>query len=578
MLLCISDTSSSTPARPAVTQSTRRRWLRVSRGAGSSSCPNRAGGRAGSGDRRRAADGRRCCSSFLGPSRWGRRARAGDGVGAGSARRRTADRRNGRGEPDRPREGGRGPLPRAGRRGAGRFVRHTGGGRAEMQGEGRGVAGAGHEGRAGARVPASGEPDEDGPVGRGVRHGQATHLGRPERAERLDHDGLAAHSQGDLQRPGRQRCRRDGGDATAGGQGNQLHAALRWAGIDIGMIDVAVRKIFITPRTWITVRSGVLRGSSSSAAAVGHGPPDRVRSGRLRHDRWRVDPRTGPFDRGCCAERSTQMQVRRARGSILAALLGLAVLPAALPLGLPVGRQAVDVVVDISGAAGTLLVVRHAGTAPVTVDTTVLTGPAVRGWWVDGTTGAERRRRRADPGSGRHASSPGHRRRCRPRLDARDRRHDPRSRAARLTPCSVDRRSRWSHARRRGHAPRVGSARGPDQGGRGARGGRVRRLAARAHRPALPALRRRRSARRVDGRGQPSRARRVPVPPGAARPRRRAAGDGRHDLAHLLDDEADHVGRGHDALRAGRAGADRPGGALHPVLRRRPRRTRPGRR
>lgn len=81
------------------------------------------------------------------------------------------------------------------------------------------------------------------------------------------------------------------------------------------------------------------------------------------------------------------MQVRRARGSILAAMLGLAVLPAALPLGLPVAPQAVDAVVDLSGAAGTLLVVRHAGTAPVTVDTTVLTGPAVRGWWVDGATG-----------------------------------------------------------------------------------------------------------------------------------------------------------------------------------------------
>ena len=82
------------------------------------------------------------------------------------------------------------------------------------------------------------------------------------------------------------------------------------------------------------------------------------------------------------------MQVRRARGSILAALLGLTVLPAALPLGLPVGPQAVDTVVDISAAAGKLLLVRHAGTVPVTVDTTVLTGPAVRGWWVDGTTGA----------------------------------------------------------------------------------------------------------------------------------------------------------------------------------------------
>ena len=82
------------------------------------------------------------------------------------------------------------------------------------------------------------------------------------------------------------------------------------------------------------------------------------------------------------------MQVRRARGSILAALLGLAVLPAASPLGLPVGPQPGDVVADIAGTAGTLLVVRHGGTAPVTVDTTVLTGPAVRGWWVDGTTGA----------------------------------------------------------------------------------------------------------------------------------------------------------------------------------------------
>jgi hypothetical protein len=81
------------------------------------------------------------------------------------------------------------------------------------------------------------------------------------------------------------------------------------------------------------------------------------------------------------------MQVRRARGSILTALLGLAVLPAALPLGLPVGPRAVDVVLGVSAPAGRLLVVRHAGTAPVTVDTTVLTGPAVRGWWVDGTTG-----------------------------------------------------------------------------------------------------------------------------------------------------------------------------------------------
>jgi hypothetical protein len=81
------------------------------------------------------------------------------------------------------------------------------------------------------------------------------------------------------------------------------------------------------------------------------------------------------------------MQVRRARGSVVAAMLGLAVLPAALPLGLSLGPPAVDAVVDVSGAAGKLLVVRHAGTSPVTVDTTVPTGPAVRGWWVDAVTG-----------------------------------------------------------------------------------------------------------------------------------------------------------------------------------------------
>ena len=34
-----------------------------------------------------------------------------------------------------------------------------------------------------------------------------------------------------------------------------------------------------------------------------------------------------------------------------------------------------------------LLLVRHAGTGPVVVDTTTLTGPTLRGWWVDGVTG-----------------------------------------------------------------------------------------------------------------------------------------------------------------------------------------------
>jgi hypothetical protein len=79
------------------------------------------------------------------------------------------------------------------------------------------------------------------------------------------------------------------------------------------------------------------------------------------------------------------MQVRRARGAVLAAGLGLAVLPSLVPdeLALP----ALDVVVDVPTAAGRLLLVRHAGTGPVVVDTTTLTGPALRGWWVDGVTG-----------------------------------------------------------------------------------------------------------------------------------------------------------------------------------------------
>lgn len=36
---------------------------------------------------------------------------------------------------------------------------------------------------------------------------------------------------------------------------------------------------------------------------------------------------------------------------------------------------------------GRALIVRHAGTAPVTVDTTRLPGPALRAWWVDGIGG-----------------------------------------------------------------------------------------------------------------------------------------------------------------------------------------------
>jgi hypothetical protein len=89
------------------------------------------------------------------------------------------------------------------------------------------------------------------------------------------------------------------------------------------------------------------------------------------------------------------MQVRRVRppdrGAVLSAVLGLAVLPSLIPGGLGAGLPiwpAADEIVDGPAATGRLLLVRHAGTAPVVVvDTTRLTGPALRGWWVDGVTG-----------------------------------------------------------------------------------------------------------------------------------------------------------------------------------------------
>ena len=89
------------------------------------------------------------------------------------------------------------------------------------------------------------------------------------------------------------------------------------------------------------------------------------------------------------------MQVRRARrparGAALSVALGLAVLPSLIPgglgAGLPLEVPVVDAILDVPAVAGRLLLVRHAGTAPVVVDTTSLTGPVLRGWWVDGVTG-----------------------------------------------------------------------------------------------------------------------------------------------------------------------------------------------
>ena len=89
------------------------------------------------------------------------------------------------------------------------------------------------------------------------------------------------------------------------------------------------------------------------------------------------------------------MQVRRvrppARGAVLSVALSLAVLPSLIPgglgTGLPLGVPVIDAILDVPAVAGRLLLVRHAGTAPIVVDTTALTGPALRGWWVDGVTG-----------------------------------------------------------------------------------------------------------------------------------------------------------------------------------------------
>lgn len=58
-----------------------------------------------------------------------------------------------------------------------------------------------------------------------------------------------------------------------------------------------------------------------------------------------------------------------------AAVLGAVGLPAALPVGAAPAAAA-------PGAAG-LLLVRHTGTRPVTLDTTHLAGPALRAWWTD---------------------------------------------------------------------------------------------------------------------------------------------------------------------------------------------------
>ena len=96
---------------------------------------------------------------------------------------------------------------------------------------------------------------------------------------------------------------------------------------------------------------------------------------------------------------------------------------------------------------------------------------------------------------------------------------------------------------------------------------RLRRRAPRPHRP-LPrrALRRARPAAvRAAAGGEEGRAR----PQVRARPRlarKEEAPRGGHDLSHLLDDQADHEHRPHDARRGRADLARRPGRPLDPVV------------
>ena len=80
------------------------------------------------------------------------------------------------------------------------------------------------------------------------------------------------------------------------------------------------------------------------------------------------------------------MQVRGVRGAALPVAFGLAVLPSVIPEDLDVPDDVVPAV-DAPAPGGRLMLVRHAGTVLVVVDTTRLAGPALRGWWVDDLTG-----------------------------------------------------------------------------------------------------------------------------------------------------------------------------------------------
>ena len=86
---------------------------------------------------------------------------------------------------------------------------------------------------------------------------------------------------------------------------------------------------------------------------------------------------------------------------------------------------------------------------------------------------------------------------------------------------------------------------------------------------ALRPLRRRRAAARLAGRWSARRGKVAHLSTYGQRDLEAgAAGRARHAVAHLLDDEADHLGRGDDAVRGGRLRAEGPGQPVHPGVRR----------
>ena len=80
------------------------------------------------------------------------------------------------------------------------------------------------------------------------------------------------------------------------------------------------------------------------------------------------------------------MRVRRrsslAAGGVCAMLLGLGALL------ISVGSAPTERPAGVARSAAGPLLVRHAGTTPVTVDTARLAGPALRAWWADARSGA----------------------------------------------------------------------------------------------------------------------------------------------------------------------------------------------